>query len=61
MEEGPGPRPFVRPIEARSQRTGDVLPLSVIPVAYRNDEASRALIAAGELESPWPDTQQDSG
>jgi hypothetical protein len=54
MATGPGPRPLVRPVSARSRSTGDVLPLTVIPLAYRNDDTSRALIAAADLESPWP-------
>jgi hypothetical protein len=53
MKQGPGLRPLVRPIAARSRRTGESLPLEVIPLAYRNDETSRRLIAEGQLESPW--------
>lgn len=51
---GPGPRPLVRPVAARSALTGEALPLTVIPVQYRNDEQSRAMIERGELENPWP-------
>ena len=53
MEVGPGPRPYVRPVAAKHRVTGGPLPLSVVPLAYRNDEESRALIAAGALEDPW--------
>jgi hypothetical protein len=52
IERGPGRRPLVRPVAARSAATGEALPLTVIPLRYRNDEQSRALIAAGELEPP---------
>jgi hypothetical protein len=53
MSAGPGPRPLVRPVAARSKSTGEALPLEVIPLRYRNDEESRRLIAEGKLESPW--------
>jgi hypothetical protein len=53
MATGPGPRPLVRPTAARSKSTGESLPLDVIPLPYRNDETSRRMIAAGEIESPW--------
>jgi hypothetical protein len=53
MRTGPGPRERVRPIEARTRSTGEPLPLTVVPVRYRNDEESRRLIAEGALESPW--------
>lgn len=50
---GPGPRSFVRPIAATRRSTGEQLPLTVIPPAYRNDEESRSLIARGLLSDPW--------
>lgn len=53
IARGPGPRPLVRPIAARSRSTGQSLPLTVIPLRYRNDKESRALIADGTIESPW--------
>ncbi len=53
MEIGPGLRPGTRPIAARSRATGEALPLTVIPLAYRNDEESRRLIAEGRIASPW--------
>jgi hypothetical protein len=53
IERGPGPRDLVRPIAVRSRATGEELPLTVIPLRYRNDEESRRLIAEGEIESPW--------
>lgn len=53
MGTGPGHRPLVRPIAARRRSTGEQLPLSIIPVRYRNDDESRRLIARGELEPPW--------
>jgi hypothetical protein len=53
IARGPGGRPLVRPVSARDRRTGLPLPLSVIPPRYRNDGASRRMIAAGELEAPW--------
>jgi len=56
MARGPGPRHGIRPQSARSQSTGEELPLTVIPLAYRNDRQSRALIAAGRIAPPWPGT-----
>jgi hypothetical protein len=55
IERGPGPRPLVRPVSARSRSTGESLPLSVIPLRYRNDEESRRAIRLGLIEDPWPD------
>jgi hypothetical protein len=54
MRTGPGSRPFVRPVRARSRRRGEELPLAVIPIAFRNTHTSRALIAAGQMDAPWP-------
>ena len=54
IARGPGPRPLVRPVAVRSRSTGEPLPLTTIPLRYRNDEESRRLIAEGVLESPWP-------
>jgi hypothetical protein len=53
MRTGPGPRPLVRPVAARSRRTGEPLPLTVVPLPYRNDKEARARIAAGDIEWPW--------
>jgi hypothetical protein len=54
MARGPGPRSGLRAVAVRSRSTGETLPLSVIPLAYRNDRESRALVAAGRTDSPWP-------
>ncbi len=53
IARGPGPRFRLHPEAARSRRTGQQLPLTVIPLVYRNDEAARALIRAGKLTWPW--------
>lgn len=55
MATGPGPRTLLRPTVVRSRSTGQ-LPLTVIPLQYRNNEESRPLIADGTIESPWPTT-----
>jgi hypothetical protein len=55
MAAGPGPRPLVRPVAARSRLSGEPLPLTVIPLRYRNDEQSRSAIRRGILTSPWRD------
>jgi hypothetical protein len=55
IANGPGPRPLVRPIRARSRSTGQPLALSVIPLRYRNDKESRQAIQDGLIDDPWPD------
>jgi hypothetical protein len=50
---GPGPRASVRPLSARSRATGEPLPLSVIPLRYRNDDEARQAIRDGRVEDPW--------
>jgi hypothetical protein len=57
---GPGPRPGVRPIRARSRSTGQPLPLSVIPLRYRNNWLSRLAIRHGLLDDPWPPADQSN-
>ncbi|HMA37436.1 MAG TPA: hypothetical protein VKY74_23485 [Chloroflexia bacterium] len=53
METGPGPRQLIRPVAAKSMHTGKMVPLSVIPLRYRNNSISRALITLGILPNPW--------
>jgi hypothetical protein len=55
IESGPGHRPLLRPVKARSRLTGEDLPLSVVPLQYRNDGAARLAIERGELKDPWAD------
>lgn len=57
MARGPGPRHGIRPQSARSRSTSESLPLTVIPLAYRNNRESRALVAAGRITPPWPGTE----
>jgi hypothetical protein len=52
-EQGPGDRPFVRPIAAKERESQKPLPLSVIPLQYRNNGLSRMLIRSGLLTDPW--------
>nr|BFE57008.1 hypothetical protein GCM10020063_015340 [Dactylosporangium thailandense] len=61
MADGPGPRDATRPESARSRSTGEALPLTVIPLAYRNDRESRALIAAGRIAPPWRNVPWNAG
>jgi hypothetical protein len=56
---GPGPRKRVRPVAARSRRTGEQLPITVVPLVYRNDDTARALIESGELAWPWSSPEPD--
>jgi hypothetical protein len=53
IARGPGLRPLVRPVSARSRSTGESLPLSVIPFQYRNDWESRRAIKDGLIGNPW--------
>ncbi len=61
MARGPGPRPLLQPIAARSRSTDEPLPLTVIPLEYRNDKESRRLIAEGKIKSPWPPMSRGGG
>ena len=54
MATGPGPRSSVRPVRARSESTGRRLPLTVIPLPYRNNGEARRAIREGRVENPWP-------
>ena len=53
IETGPDPREFVAPIRARDKNSQQELPLSVIPLKYRNNRISRLFIRLGLLENPW--------
>jgi hypothetical protein len=55
---GPALRPFLKPIAASRLSTGERLPLSAIPLRYRNNLTSRLLIRLGILQSPWPQSPQ---
>jgi hypothetical protein len=50
---GPGPRPFLTPLAAIRREPRATLPLSVIPLRYRNTRLSRLLIRLGVLTNPW--------
>jgi hypothetical protein len=50
---GPGPRPLLTPISARSRMTGNPLPIDVVPIQYRNNSESFRRIADGEFDDPW--------
>lgn len=52
MRVGPGERPLLQPSAARRE-SGEALPLSVVPLRYRNTRWSRWLVATGWLERPW--------
>jgi hypothetical protein len=56
MQVGPGPRRFIHPIKVISEKTGKELPLSVIPLRYRNTVLSRFLIRIGLLDDPWQES-----
>jgi hypothetical protein len=53
IEIGPGERELRRPTSAKSKSTNKELPLSVIPLRYRNNTLSRFLISLGVIENPW--------
>lgn len=50
---GPGPRFLVKPIRALRRDTDEELPLSVIPVQYRNDVSYIRKIVNGLVPDPW--------
>ena len=52
---GPGGRSLLRPVRAWSRSTRQGVPLSSIPLRYRNDEESRQAIRDGLIDNPWPD------
>ena len=56
IERGPGARVGLRPVAARSRLTGETLPLSVIPLRYRNDAESHAAIERGDFTTPGQTT-----
>jgi hypothetical protein len=56
MENGPGERRFLSP-SAVKDKAGKNLPLSVIPLRYRNNLLSRLLIRLGLLQNPWKGVQ----
>ena len=53
IEEGPGLRPLLKPYKVRRKSTGEALPLSAIPIRYRNTVWSRLLISLGVIRNPW--------
>ncbi|SRR5712691_738629 len=53
---GRGPlrsRAFIRPIAARSSLTQHAIPLTVVPLEYRNDAESISAILEGTIPDPW--------
>ena len=53
IASGPGVRPLVAPLAARDRRDGTRLPISIVPLRYRNTRLSRLLIALRLLPDPW--------
>ena len=54
MLEGPGPRRLLEPSEMRDA-AGNKVPLSAIPLRYRNTRTARFLKSVGLLENTWPE------
>ena len=54
IEQGPGSRDLLRPVAAKSAKTGEPLPLTVIPMPYRNSPLTRLLVRMKLLKKPWP-------
>lgn len=52
-QQGPGPRPLLRPVAARDRRTGTRLPLSVVPFRFCNTALTRFFVRSGWMKSPW--------
>jgi hypothetical protein len=55
IENGPGPRRYVSIVAARRASTGEVIPMSEIPLEYHNSPESRSLQRQGKLPKPWGD------
>lgn len=53
IKTGPGERDLLQPVLAIRASTGEKLPLSVIPLQYRNTILSRLLISLHILPQPW--------
>lgn len=53
IQSGPGQRYLRSPFRIWNLRTGEELPLSTIPLAYRNDYESLRKIIDGEISDPW--------
>ncbi len=53
IERGPGSQDIAHPSRAKDLRTGESLPLNVVPLKYRNDKVSWSLIERGILGDPW--------
>ncbi len=53
IQRGPGPRDLLRPRAVRDRQTGKPLPLRVVPLRYRNNRTSRALVRLGLIRAPW--------
>ncbi len=43
IAKGPGERKLLTPIAAKNRRTGKQVPLSVVPLRYRNNKLSSSL------------------
>ena len=54
ISKGPGDREFLAPTHAIERETGKELPLSVVPLRYRNSPWSRRLVRLRLLKEPWP-------
>lgn len=53
LQKGPGERRFVAPISVKCADNGQKLPLSTIPLKYRNNWISRLLISLKVIDDPW--------
>ncbi len=53
ISQGPGARPYVKPVSVRRHDSDEELPLNMIPFRYRNSSLSRFLIRIGVLTDPW--------
>ena len=58
MKIGPGIRWGIGPHKAVNSYTGQDIPFSLVPVAYRNNYISHILISLGILDYPWADNAQ---
>ncbi|HEY1692703.1 MAG TPA: hypothetical protein VGG39_11110 [Polyangiaceae bacterium] len=59
IARGPGPRPLLAPRAALHRVTRAPLPLTVVPLEYRNNSEARRLIRDGKIPNPWPQETPD--
>jgi len=53
ITHGPGARKYLKPTSVKRASTNEKLPITVIPIQYRNTFLSRMLIYMRFIPKPW--------